>query len=79
LCDYDNLACRSLWQVSVFTGHGIWLIRAWWHRLGSLLGGYLGSRIGLHGTLFVGAFGMLVGFLPLLTSPIPGLRHLGVK
>lgn len=42
--------------------------------LGSLAGGYLGSRIGLPETLAVGAFGMLVAFLPLLASPIPRLR-----
>ena len=42
--------------------------------LGSLAGGYLGSRIGLPLTLAVGAFGMLLAFLPLLTSPIPRLR-----
>jgi hypothetical protein len=29
--------------------------------------------------VLVDAFGMLVGFVPLLTSPIPGLRHLDVK
>src|ERR687898_838376 len=43
--------------------------------IGSLLGGYLGSQIGLPATLVVGAFGMLIGFVPLLTSPIPRLRH----
>ena len=42
--------------------------------IGSLLGGYLGSRIGLPATLVVGAFGMLLAFVPLLTSPIPRLR-----
>jgi predicted MFS family arabinose efflux permease len=44
--------------------------------LGSLAGGYLGSRIGLPATLVVGALGMLVAFLPLLASPIPRLRGL---
>lgn len=44
--------------------------------LGSLAGGYLGSRIGLPMTLVVGACGMLVAFLPLLASPIPRLRSL---
>ncbi|MFN8593079.1 MAG: MFS transporter [Thermomicrobiales bacterium] len=44
--------------------------------LGSLAGGYLGSRIGLPMTLVVGAFGMLIAFLPLLASPIPKLRSL---
>jgi MFS family permease len=47
--------------------------------IGSLVGGYLGSRIGLPATLVVGAFGMLIAFVPLLTSPIPRLRHLDVK
>ena len=42
--------------------------------IGSLLGGYLGGRIGLPGTLVVGAFGMLLAFLPLLVSPIPRVR-----
>ncbi|MFT4039656.1 MAG: MFS transporter [Thermomicrobiales bacterium] len=36
----------------------------------SLLGGFLGSRIGLPATLVVGAFGMLVSFLPLLNAGI---------
>ena len=44
--------------------------------IGSLLGGYLGSRVGLPATLVVGAFGMLIAFVPLLASPIPQLRHL---
>jgi hypothetical protein len=30
-------------------------------------------------TLVVGAFGMLIAFVPLLTSPIPRLRHLDVQ
>jgi predicted MFS family arabinose efflux permease len=44
--------------------------------IASLLGGYLGSRIGLPATLVVGAFGMLLGFVPLLVSPIPRLREI---
>jgi hypothetical protein len=47
--------------------------------IGSLLGGYLGSQIGLPATLVVGAFGMLIAFVPLLTSPIPNLRGLSVE
>jgi len=47
--------------------------------IGSLLGGYLGSRIGLPATLVVGAFGMLIAFVPLLTSPIPRQWHLDAK
>lgn len=39
--------------------------------VGSLLGGYLGMRIGLPLTLVAGAFGMLAAFLPLLGSRIP--------
>jgi MFS family permease len=46
--------------------------------VGSLAGGYLGSRIGLPATLVVGAFGMLLGFLPWLTSPIPRLQCLAL-
>jgi len=44
--------------------------------IGSLLGGYLGGGIGLPGTLVVGAFGMLVAFLPLLASPIPRVQSI---
>jgi MFS family permease len=39
----------------------------------SLLGGLLGSRIGLPATLVVGAFGMLISFLPLLNAGIADL------
>lgn len=39
----------------------------------SLLGGLLGSRIGLPATLVVGAFGMLISFLPLLNTGIAEL------
>ena len=42
--------------------------------IGSLLGGYLGGLMGLPMTLVVGAFGMLLAFVPLLVSPIPRLR-----
>jgi MFS family permease len=52
---------------------------AWGMRpIGSLAGGYLGSRIGLPATLVVGAFGMLLGFVPLLASPIPRLPRLAL-
>jgi hypothetical protein len=47
--------------------------------IGSLLGGYLGSRIGLPAILVVGAFGMLIAFVPLLASPIPRLRLFSVE
>ncbi|MCA9878370.1 MAG: MFS transporter [Thermomicrobiales bacterium] len=39
----------------------------------SLLGGLLGSRIGLPATLVVGAFGMLISFLPLLNAGVADL------
>jgi hypothetical protein len=45
--------------------------------VGSLIGGFLGSLIGLPMTLVVGAFGMLLAFVPLLVSPIPRLRSVG--
>jgi MFS family permease len=44
--------------------------------LGSLVGGALGSTIGLRPTLWIGAVGALAGVLWLLPSPIPGLRDL---
>jgi MFS family permease len=44
--------------------------------LGSVVGGVLGSTIGLRPTLWIGATGALAGVLWLLPSPIPGLRDL---
>ena len=44
--------------------------------LGSLVGGALGSTIGLRPTLWIGAVGALAGVLLLLPSPIPRLRDL---
>jgi MFS family permease len=44
--------------------------------LGSLVGGGLGSTIGLRPTLWIGAVGALAGVLWLLPSPIPRLRDL---
>jgi len=44
--------------------------------LGSLVGGVLGSTIGLRPTLWIGAIGALAGVLWLLPSPIPRLRDL---
>ena len=41
----------------------------------SLLGGLLGGLIGLPATLVVGAFGMLLSFLPLLNAGISELDH----
>jgi MFS family permease len=42
--------------------------------LGSLTGGLLTAWIGLRPTLFVGAVGASLAFLPLLFSPVRGLR-----
>ena len=44
--------------------------------LGSLVGGALGSTIGLRPTLWIGTIGALAGVLWLLPSPIPRLRDL---
>jgi MFS family permease len=44
--------------------------------LGSLVGGALGSTIGLRPTLWIGAVGALAGVLWLLPSPVPRLRDL---
>ena len=44
--------------------------------LGALVGGALGSSIGLRPTLWIATVGALAGFLWLLPSPILGLREL---
>ena len=44
--------------------------------LGSLVGGLLGSTLGLRPTLWIGAVGALLGVLWLLPSPVPRLRDL---
>jgi MFS family permease len=44
--------------------------------LGALLGGWLGSTIGLRGALWVATAGALAGVLVLLPSPMPRLRGL---
>jgi MFS family permease len=44
--------------------------------LGALVGGVLGSTIGIHATLWVGAFGVLASPLPVLLSPLRKLRDL---
>jgi len=44
--------------------------------LGALVGGWLGTAIGLRPTLWIAAVGAIAGFLWLLPSPIPRLRHL---
>src|SRR5438445_609987 len=43
--------------------------------IGSLLGGLLGTTIGLRQTLAVGAVGMSLAFIWVLFSPIRGLRR----
>ena len=44
--------------------------------LGSLLGGVLGGVIGLHNTIWVGALGSLVSFVPVALSPLRQMRDL---
>jgi MFS family permease len=44
--------------------------------LGALVGGALGSTLGLRPTLWIGTLGALLGVLWLLASPIPRLRDL---
>jgi len=44
--------------------------------VGSLIGGFLGSTIGLRPTLWIAATGAIAGFLWLLPSPIPAMRDL---
>jgi len=41
--------------------------------IGSIVGGFLGGSIGLHNTIWVGAIGSLVAFLPVALSPV---RHI---
>jgi predicted MFS family arabinose efflux permease len=44
--------------------------------IGSLIGGFLGSAIGLKPTLWIAVVGAMAGFLWLLPSPIPQMREL---
>ena len=44
--------------------------------VGALLGGGLGSAIGLRPTLWIAAGGAIAGFLWLIPSPVPSLREL---
>jgi MFS family permease len=44
--------------------------------VGSLIGGFLGTAIGLQTTLWIGVVGAMTGFLFLLPSPIPRMREL---
>ena len=43
---------------------------------GNLLGGSLGGVIGLHNTIWIGAIGGLFVFLPVLFSPVRGIREM---
>ena len=44
--------------------------------VGSLIGGFLGSTIGLRPALWIAATGAIAGFLWLLPSPLPAMRDL---
>jgi MFS family permease len=44
--------------------------------VGSVIGGFLGTAIGLQTTLWIGVVGAAAGFLWLLPSPIPRMREL---
>ena len=43
--------------------------------IGALVGGTLGTAIGLHTTLWIGVLGALAGVFFLVFSPIPRLRE----
>ena len=42
--------------------------------VGYLIGGFLGGVIGLHNTIWVGAIGAIVSFMPVALSPIGRIR-----
>ena len=44
--------------------------------VGALIGGFLGTAIGLRPTLWIAVIGAIAGFLWLLPSPIPKMREL---
>ena len=44
--------------------------------IGALAGGTLGGFIGLQNTIWVGAIGSFIGFLPVLLSPVRGIRQM---
>lgn len=44
--------------------------------IGSILGGVLGGAIGLHNTIWVGALGCLITFVPVALSPIRHIREM---
>lgn len=44
--------------------------------VGAVLGGALGARLGLRPTLYIGAFGVMTAFIPVLVSPVRRLREM---
>ena len=44
--------------------------------IGIIIGGILGSTIGLHATIWVGAIGGCFAFVPVLFSPVRSLREI---
>jgi len=44
--------------------------------IGSIAGGILGGMIGLQATIWIGAIGSFIGFLPVLLSPVRGLESI---
>jgi MFS family permease len=42
--------------------------------IGQVIGGTLGTAIGLHETIWIGAIGSLIAFLPVFLSPVRALR-----
>jgi hypothetical protein len=44
--------------------------------IGYLVGGFLGGIIGLHNTIWVGAIGSIISFIPVALSPIWQIREM---
>jgi predicted MFS family arabinose efflux permease len=44
--------------------------------IGALVGGYLGGLIGLQATIWVGAIGSFIGFLPVFFSQVRSLQRI---
>jgi hypothetical protein len=44
--------------------------------LGQIIGGFLASVIGLHNTIWVGALGGLIAFVPVALSPVRSLKDM---
>ena len=42
--------------------------------LGSLIGGFLGQHVGIRNAVWFGAGGAVLGFLPVLLSPLAAVR-----